>query len=245
VDPLLKPDDSLRMTVFGEDDLASQARILKSGEASFPLIGLVKVGGLTVADATEKLRALYAQDYLVDPKVALTVDAYAPEFVSVVGAVATPGQVPIPNAGKLDMAAAVAAAGGLIPTADTNRITLTRRDGGSSDYSLQAIQSGGGPILGPGDRIVTYANPFAGKFVTIRGQVRRPGPLGIPLDGKLDIVTALTLAGDFTELANPKKITLIRGGRNTLLSFPDLTAEGAAKLYLQSGDVVQVAERFL
>lgn len=243
-DPVLKPDDTLRMAVFGEEDLVCQARILKSGEVSFPLIGLVKVGGLTIGEATEKVRALYAQDFLVDPKIALTVDAYAQEFVSVVGAVTTPGQVPIPENGKLDMAAAMAAAGGLTAAADPNRITLNRREGGSSDYSMQAIQSGGGPILQSGDRVIAYRSPFSGKFVTIRGQVRRPGPLAIPLDGKLDLVTALALAGDFTELANPKKITLTRAGRNTLLNFSDLTAEGAAKLFLQGGDVVQVAERF-
>jgi polysaccharide export outer membrane protein len=232
------------MTVFGEDDLTSQARVLKSGEASFPLIGLVKVGGLTVAEATVKLRELYAQDYLVDPKVSLTVESYAQEFVSVVGAVTTPGQVPIPATGTLDLAAALAAAGGLAPAADPNRITLTRPDGTSTTLSLQTIQADGGPELGAGDRIITYISPFAGKIVTIRGQVRRPGPLALPIDGKLDIVTALALAGDFTELANPRKITLSRGGRNILLSFPDLTADGAPKFYLESGDVIQVAERF-
>jgi polysaccharide export outer membrane protein len=242
-DPLLKPDDTVRMSVYGETDLTTQTRVLKSGEASFPLVGLVKIGGLTVGEATTKLHDLYAADYLVDPKVALTIEVYAAEFASVVGAVASPGQVPIPSAGKVDLAAVLAAAGGLNATADTSRITLVRVDGESSDHSLQSIQANGGPQVRAGDRVITYASPFAGKMVTIRGQVRRPGPLGLPLDGRLDIITALTLAGDFTDLANPKKITLSRKGRNIVLNFRELTAQGAQKLYLQPDDVVDVAER--
>jgi len=242
-DPVLRSEDTVSMTVYGEADLATRTRVLKSGEASFPLIGLVKIGGLTVAEATAKLHELYAADYLVDPKVALTIDAYAAEFASVVGAVNSPGQIPIPPEGKLDLAAVLAAAGGLNATADTSRITLARRDGASSDHSLQSIQADGGPQVRAGDRVIAYASPFAGKFVTIRGQVRRPGPLGFPLDGKLDLITALTLAGDFTDLANPKKITLTRKGRNIVLNFRDLTANGAQKVFLQPDDVVDVAER--
>lgn len=243
-DPVLKADDTVRMMVFGEDDLNVQARILKSGEAAFPLIGLVKVGGLTVSAATELVRGMYAKDYLVDPKISLTVDSYAQEFISVVGAVNNPGQVAIPASGKLDMASALAAAGGLTPAADPNRVTLARTDGTNTDYTLQSIQAGAGPQLKAGDRIITYISKFVNKIVTVRGQVRRPGPLGMPLDGKLDLVTAIALAGDFTELANPRKITLTRGGRNIMISFPELTADGAAKFYLEPGDVIQVAERF-
>jgi len=243
VDPLLKPDDTVRITVFGEDDLTGPTRVLKSGEAVFPLIGLVKIAGLTVGQAAEKIHGLYAQDYLVDPKVTLTVDSYASEFVSVDGSVMAPGQVPIPATGKLDLGAALAAAGGLNPTADANRITLTRASGGTSSHSLQSIRADGGPELQAGDRVITYPSPYANKLVTIRGQVRRAGPLAMPLDGRLDLVMALTLAGDFTELANPKKITLTRGSQKILINYYDLTAAGAKKLFLQADDVVDVAER--
>jgi polysaccharide export outer membrane protein len=241
--PLLKSGDAISMEVFGEPDLTTQTRILKSGEVVFPLIETVKVGGLTVAETIEKVRGLYAAKYLRNPKVRITVDDYATQFFSVIGSVNSPGQFPMPPSGTLDLATAVATAGGLGELADRRKIVLTRADGRSSTYTAQQAETGGRVALGPGDRVVVHQSGFVGKTVTLLGQVRKPGPLPIPLDGKLDIVAAIAGASGFTELANPKKVTVNRNGRVTLLDLREMTKQGNRNYYLQPDDIITVAER--
>lgn len=244
IDPELKPNDTVQMEVFGQDDLTTLTRILKSGEVVFPLIGTVKIGGLTVSEAIEEVRSLYAEKYLVDPKVTLTVNEYASEFVSVVGAVNAAGQFPIPSNGKIDLSSAIAAAGGLNETADRNRIILTQAEGNSETFSMDRVLTGKPIPLKPGDRITVHQSRFLNKTVTILGQVRKPGPVQVPLDGRLDIVAAIAQAGGFTELANPKKVSINRAGRVTLLNLREMTEKGNRGYFLQPEDIVTVAERF-
>ena len=241
---VLNENDLLRMEIFQEADLATTVRILKSGEASFPLIGSVRLAGLSVAEATEKLRALYDADYLVEPKVSLTVNEYAQQFVDVLGAVRSPGRVVIPASGKLDLAAALAAVGGLSATADPNGLKVTRTDGSNANYSMAQTQAGNAAIpLNPGDRVLVGESQFANKTITILGEVRTRGELAFPIDGKLDLLTAIARAGGYTELANPKKVNVNRKGKVTPVDARDLEKDGATPYLLQPEDVIIVTER--
>jgi polysaccharide export outer membrane protein len=240
----LRPNDTIRLSVYEEPDLSVQVRILKTGQASFPLIGSVEVGGLTVADAAKKIRELYAKDYLVDPKLTVTVDEYATEFISVIGAVKNPGQVPMPVSGNLDLAAAMATAGGLAEDADGNNIQLVRASGTTATFSMASIQGESGRVrLGPGDRIIVNQSAFVGRKITVLGQVGRPGPVVFPLNGKLDLVNAIALAGGITELANPRKVTINRKGQVSTVNFKEISERGDRPYWLLPDDVVTVAER--
>lgn len=241
---ILRPNDTISLDVYGEKDLSSQINILKTGQASFPLIGSVKVGGLTVAAAAEMIRALYAKDYLVEPKLSLTVDQYAVDFISVIGAVNLPGQVPIPLSGHLDLATAIATVRGLAENADVNDIQLVRESGSSSSFSMDSISGPSGRIqLAAGDRIIVKESAFVGKTVTILGQVSKPGPLSFPFKSRLDLVKAIALAGGLTELANPKKVSVNRKGKITIVDFKALSQAGDRPFLLEPDDIVTVAER--
>lgn len=240
----LRPNDSIRLAVYEEPELSTQARILKTGQASFPLIGSVEIGGLTVSEASAKIRELYAKDYLVDPKVTLTVDEYAVQFISVIGAVKSPGQVPMPISGNLDLASAMATVGGLAETADADGIQLIRASGTTSTFSMASIQGASGRVrLASGDRIVVNQSSYLGKKITVLGQVGKPGPLAFPLNGRLDLVTAIAIAGGTTELANPKKVTINRRGNVTIVNFKDISQRGDQPFMLQPDDVITVSER--
>lgn len=240
----LRPNDTIRLAVYEEADLSVQVRILKTGQASFPLIGSVEVGGLSVAAAADKIRGLYAKDYLVDPKLTLTVDEYATEFISVIGEVKNPGQIPMPVSGRLDLASAMATAGGITETADPNGIQLVRASGSTANYSMAAISGAAGRIqLASGDRIIVNQSGYVGKTVTVLGQVGKPGPLPFPINGRLDLVNAVALAGGLTELANPKKVTINRKGSVTIVDFKTISQRGDRPFLLQPDDVVTVAER--
>ena len=106
----LKKDDVIRMTVFQEEDLETEAQIGKSGSISFPLIGNVQLIGLTVANAEQKIEALYEQDYLVNARVNVSLVAYADKWVIVGGDVRSPGTIKMPEEGALDLRGAIAQA---------------------------------------------------------------------------------------------------------------------------------------
>lgn len=242
---VLRPNDAIRLDVFGEPELSTSVRILKTGEVAFPLIGTVVIGGLSVSNAVEKIRELFEADYLVDPKVTITVQEYATEFVSVIGAVRTPGQIPIPMSGHLDLATAMATTGGLSETADPGRIQLIRASGAASFYTLKDITYGaaGRTRLSSGDRIIVNQSAFIGKAVTVLGQVGRQGPIGFPSSGKLDLVQAIAAAGGMTRLANPKKVMLNRQGTITTLDYEAISRSGTNPFALQPGDILIVKER--
>lgn len=240
----LRPNDTIRLAVYEEPDLSVQVRILKTGQASFPLIGSVEVGGLSVVVAAARIRDLYAKDYLVDPKLTLTVDEYATEFISVIGAVKNPGQIPMPVSGHLDLASAMATAGGLAENADANGIQLVRASGTTSNFSMSSISGTAGRIqLEAGDRLIVNQSAYVGKSMTVLGQVAKPGPLAFPLNGRLDLVNAIAMAGGLTELANPKKVTISRRGIATVVDFKAISQRGDRPFLLQPDDVVTVAER--
>ncbi|MEI6604088.1 MAG: polysaccharide biosynthesis/export family protein [Verrucomicrobiota bacterium] len=241
---VLRPNDTISLSVYGEPDLSVLVRILKTGESSFPLLGPVKVTGMTVAAAAAHLRELYAKDYLVDPKLNLTVADYAAEFVAVFGAVRTPGQIPMPVSGHLDLATAMSAVGGLAENADANAIQLIRAAGTTSTFTMEAIQgSAGRTQLVAGDRIIVNHSAFVDKTVTILGQVHKPGPVPFPLKGKFDLINAIALAGGTTDMANPKKVSINRKGTVKIVDFRDLSQRGDQPFLMQPDDIVTVPER--
>ena len=241
---VLRPNDTISLSVYGEPDLSVLVRILKTGESSFPLLGPVKVTGMSVAAAAAHLRELYAKDYLVDPKLNLTVADYAAEFVAVFGAVRTPGQIPMPVSGHLDLATAMSAVGGLAENADANAIQLIRAAGTTSTFTMEAIQgSAGRTQLVAGDRIIVNHSAFVDKTVTILGQVHKPGPVPFPLKGKFDLINAIALAGGTTDMANPKKVSINRKGTVKIVDFRDLSQRGDQPFLMQPDDIVTVPER--
>jgi polysaccharide export outer membrane protein len=242
---ILRANDIIRLEVYQEPDLSGAVRILKTGQASFPLIGSLEVSGLSVSAAAAKIKERYAADYLVDPKLTLTVQEYATDYISVIGAVRTPGQIPIPVSGNLDLATAMATAGGLAENADANGIMLVRADGTTATYAINSIVTGpdGRVRLNSGDRIIVNQSAFVGKTVTMLGQVGRQGPLPFPVNGRLDLVSAIAFAGGMTELANPKKVTINRKGNVTIVDYKAISQQGDRPFLLQPGDIVTVAER--
>ena len=243
---VLRPNDTISLSVYGEPDLSVSVRILKTGESSFPLLGAVKVTGMSVTAATAYLRDLYAKDYLVDPKLNLTVVDTATEFVAVFGAVRTPGQIPVPGSGHLDLITVMTAVGGLAENADDKGIQLIRATGSTTTFSMEAIQgSAGRTQLAGGDRIVVSQSAFVGKTVIVLGQVGKPGPIPYPLKGKLDLTNALALAGGSTPLANLKKVSINRKGTVTVVDYRENSQRGDHPFLLYPDDVVTVPERWL
>lgn len=87
--------------------------------------------------------------------------------------------------------------------------------------------------------------------VEFLGEVRKPGPVGIPPDEPLTFLTALSQAGGFTQLANQRKVILRRrmddGKVQTInLDAKDMLRDTEARdIPLQDGDIILVLETIL
>jgi polysaccharide export outer membrane protein len=123
---VLKVNDLVRVTVYKEDDMTTEARISKSGDIALPLLGNVHIAGETVADAVTDIHNRLDKDYIINPQVTLTIMEYAPQWVTVLGEVQKPSQVAIPPEGGLDLMGAIALAGGYSRVADPSNITIRR-----------------------------------------------------------------------------------------------------------------------
>lgn len=235
----LQKDDSLKMVVYQEDDLSTETQIGKSGFVSFPLIGTIKVVGLTVKEAEDKIKALYEKDYLVSAKVNLTVMSYAKKWVVVGGDVGKPGNIEYPEEGALSLPGAIAQAGGLLETANPHGIVLRRKSGGTSTHSLS---SSAGITLRHGDTITVSRLSQSRSTITVSGQVEKPGIIEFPKQGGLDIVTAIAQAGGPSRIAYTKTVTVRRNGQSYLIPYGEII-KGKARTYsLRAGDVVFIRE---
>jgi polysaccharide export outer membrane protein len=89
------PDDILKVTVYGNDDLTQTVLVQADGTFTFPLIGRVKADGLTTKELGQKIATLLARGYIRNPQVTVVVQEFRSKTVFVVGEVARPGSYPL------------------------------------------------------------------------------------------------------------------------------------------------------
>ncbi|HEY5752817.1 MAG TPA: polysaccharide biosynthesis/export family protein [Chthoniobacterales bacterium] len=126
-DYILKPSDTIELNVFREPDLTFQATISRDGFVQLPLLNEVKVGGLTIRDAREKVRRLYNADYLVEPQVTLALVTFAEKKFTIVGQITRPGNYLIKGDESIDVLQAIAMAGGFTRIANRGKVIVKRR----------------------------------------------------------------------------------------------------------------------
>ncbi|MCR6654624.1 MAG: polysaccharide export protein [Opitutus sp.] len=138
-DYVLQPSDLIRVQIFQEDDLTREVRVSQESSVSLPLIGTIDLRGNTIGVAQERIRALYAADYLVNPQVNIIVVEYSKRTVNVLGSVNAPGSVPFPPEQGMNLVDAIARAGGFNRLADRKRVKLTRvTDGKTENFIINA-----------------------------------------------------------------------------------------------------------
>ncbi|AVP98388.1 capsular biosynthesis protein [Ahniella affigens] len=145
----LGPGDTVLVEVFGEPDLTVTTKIPQNGRLSYPFLGAIPATGMTPKQLETIIRDGLAGDYLVDPKVTVTVSEYRPVFVN--GQVKTPGSFPFQPG--LTVRKAVSLAGGLTERASDKRISLI------AEGDTQKRQVAMDALVSPGD-IVTVEESF-------------------------------------------------------------------------------------
>jgi len=162
----LTPNDLLDFRVFEEPELDAVVRVNGDGQAIFPLIGAVKVGGVSIAEATEAIKARYRDGYLVNPQVSLTIRAYAKRLFTVLGEVQKPGSYEMQGTDEITLLQAIGMAGGYTKIANAGNITVKRRSGGGEEViKLNAKRMARGDdkssfLVLPGDVITVAESLF-------------------------------------------------------------------------------------
>jgi len=119
----LASGDVISINVFGEPDLSfKELRLTDAGSFSYPFIGEVQAKGKTAAEIEQLIISRLKGDYLVDPRVSVSVLKYREFFIS--GEVKAPGAYPFQPG--LTLRRAVALAGGLTERASEGRISIIR-----------------------------------------------------------------------------------------------------------------------
>jgi len=104
-----------------------------------PLLGQVKIGGLTVVEATSLIQQLYNKDYLVNPQVNLTLNQFANRLFSVLGEVQHSGSFNFPQNESVNLLEAIAMAGGYTRLGAPSKVTVRRIENGAPKvYHLNA-----------------------------------------------------------------------------------------------------------
>ena len=104
----LAPGDRLKIVVFGQKQLSGDFIVDGTGEILLPLVGSVRVAGLTVGAAQQLIQERFADGVLVQPSVSVRIPEYRPIFVT--GDVRRPGSYRFMFGGSVK--AAIATAGG-------------------------------------------------------------------------------------------------------------------------------------
>lgn len=125
----LAPGDSVSVNVYAEPDMSASQRLDNNGVLRLPMIGEIKLGGMSVREAENSLEQLYQErELLKSPLVTLAVSNYALREVSVLGAVRSPGNFQFPKeTTSLDIADLITRLGGFSPTAKSDAVSVIRR----------------------------------------------------------------------------------------------------------------------
>jgi polysaccharide biosynthesis/export protein len=203
--------DSIKTSVFLSPELTTEVRLSEDGLVSLPMIGQIKLLGLTVPQA-ENLIALKLKDgnFIQKAQVSVAVIAYRSKQVSVLGSVGRPGRYPLEFKG-VRLSEMLAMAGGIANGGD-DKLILTRKNSQgkveSSEIDLPSIYLNNRPELDielvGGDTLYVHRQPI----YYIYGQVGRPG--NYPIERGMTVGQAIAKGGSFTLRSRESGVRLIR-----------------------------------
>lgn len=241
------PQDVLTITVYDQADLSGKFTVDPDGTLTFPLLGRVKAGGLTLRGLEQDLTKRLADGYLRNPQVSVSMDQYRSQRIFVMGEVRAPGAYQL--TGDMTIIEAIARAGSTTPQAADEMMIVRPKEGAKEGpalptdtdsevirINLREIQEGAlskNVELRDGDTLVVQK----ARSVYVFGQVKAPGAYAVDKD--TTVLQALSLAGGVTDRGSTGRIKIVRavdGKKKELkVKLTDL---------VEPGDTIIVAERF-
>jgi len=251
------PQDLLEITVFECEKLNKTVRVSSQGNISLPLLGVLKVRGLTADELEKELRSLLGEKYIQDPQVNVLIKEYRNQRISVMGAVKNPGVFDVTGAKTiLDM---LAMAQGLREDAGQLLFLLrppreeetSKKEKGSFKRKPETFVIDLEGLLVEGNIGLNLALlhgdiinvPVSGK-VFVGGEVKNPG--GFVKGKRMTLGQAVIMAGGINFKANGSETKIIRysekGTDKEVLTFNIYAIQKgkAEDPYLKENDIVFV-----
>lgn len=229
--------DVVKISVFGNADLAVETRVSESGFITMPLVGQVGVAGLSTAAAEMKIASMLERGgFVKKPQVNILVTALTSQQVSVLGQVNRAGRFPIDGRRSvldlLALAGGISSEGGDVVTVIRKRDGKVGKDQVNTAELMQSTGMAGNFDVQGGDIIFVERAP---RFY-IYGEVQRPGALR--LERQMTVLQALSAGGGLTPRGTERGLRVKRRDASGKLQTIDVKGDDL----LQPNDVVYVKE---
>lgn len=230
--------DVIRVSVYQNQDLTLEARLSDAGVISYPLLGTLRLGGLSVPQAEKRIAdGLRDGNFVKQPQVSILVLTVRGNQVSVLGNVNRPGRYPI-ESGEMRLTDMIATAGGVAQNAADTVIVVGTRDG--KPYRLEVDlgttfatdRRENDILMQNGDAIWVDRAPQ----IYIYGEVQRPG--AVRLERGMTVMQALASGGGLSLRGTEKGMRVHRRGADGKVQV----VQPAMDDQLRDGDVVYVRE---
>lgn len=233
----LAAGDAIKISVFQSPELSVETRLTETGAISYPLLGNVQLGGLTVSEAEKRIAdGLRTRDFVKQPQVSILVTQVRGHQVTVLGQVGRPGRYPLETA-DVRVTEMLATAGGVQPTGADTVVVVGTRHGQPfrNEIDLPSVYAGkrsADQVLQNGDSIWVERAPQ----VYVQGEVGRPGP--VRLERGMTARQAVAAAGGVSLRGTERGMTVHRKDANGKIQIIkiDMTEQ------VRPDDVVNVRE---
>lgn len=269
---VLGPGDVIQIRVLNEENLDKTVTVTPDGFITYPLLGDLRVDGLTTMQVDAQITSLLARDYLVNPEVILDVVKQRSKKVYIMGAVKQPGYHELPSDQRL--LGTLLSAGGPVSFETEARILRLPKQEFVGDESVETLspivvdleklfEEGDqtqNVVLQDGDVVMVAAKKGAAPDIAgmkpdegaqqfyVVGSVVKPGIYPYKPDDM--ILDAILRAGGFTEFAARNSTKLVRetdGKTRTIqVKMKDVMEKGEMdkNVAIMPGDMIIVPESF-
>jgi len=205
--------DLIEIKVFEVPELNITTRVSEDGTIALPLLGVIKVEGLTRRGVEEKLAQLLEKSYLKNAQVTVFIKEYESKMVSVMGGVKNPGNYKL--LGTMSLMQLLSRAGGLTENTGHQIIVIRTFPSGktaSISIDLDELMLQGNPKL----NIPLMANDIVNVPVErtydvfVFGQVEKPGSIQMKRGSGMTLMKAIAQAGGFTQRARRGSVIITR-----------------------------------
>ena len=248
----IHPGDSFTMNVYNQPTLSSTFIIAPDGTASLPLVGLLKLSGLNLEDATNLIEKRLTR-YLRSPIVSLAPQVVSGYYFTIAGRVVKPGNYTV-SIGQTRLLDAIALSGGFergifhndtVELADLDNAYI-KRDGRKLPVDFKKLVYEGDtlhniPVLN-GDYI--YVPSTMSGYIIFLGEVGTNSYVGFT-EG-MTLMQGLSYVGGLKPDTYSSHVRIIRGGKENTVVYTvniDKILNGKMKDFnLNANDIIYVPQ---
>ena len=243
------PGDQIKVDIFNVTELSREYRVDGAGKINMPLVGELSISGFDLAAAEQIIADAYAESYLRNPQVAVTVTQFKSKQFTAIGALASPRVYNIER--RVTLLEAIAMTGGLAGGAGSYVYLTDRvRDAETGELGTRSLIVNFEELMrNPDTHNVALGDealinvPKAGS-VFVEGAVERPGVYN--REGNTTVLKAITMAGGLKFEANRSRLRVLRRDEatdewvHTEVRFSDIRESPDDDIPLSDGDIVMV-----